>query len=421
MKKYITLLIVALCPIVASSTVRKVLFIGNSYTATNNLPKVIEEIAQSMGDTLVYDEYSPGGQKFQAHSTDPTVASKINSQKWDIVVLQAQSQEPSFPPAQVASETYPYAKKLDSMILKNNSCTETMFFMTWGRQNGDASNCANYPVICTYEGMQMRLRESYLQMAQDNSAIVAPVGSAWKQIRDSFTSINLYSSDGSHPSFDGTYLAACVFYASIFHRSPEKSTYTGSVTTANANVIKRIAAKTVLDSFMNWNKYGNYTYAKFTKTISGSTINLTNQSVYSSNNMWAYGNAVTSTTVSPVYTYPAKGKYIITLTASNTCFTETAKDSINLLSNQIQIQTIKSDLLKVGAGHEGNIVIRNQSDKDGVITFYNEIGVKLTDIKVPANNTIEYKSPVLGLYVYSFIQSGLIVSRGKVIINELGY
>ncbi len=418
MKKYLTLLLITLYPVITFSTVRKVLFIGNSYTATNNLPKVVEDIASSMGDTLVYDEYSPGGQKFIGHSTDPTVATKISSQKWDIVVLQAQSQEPSFPPTQVASETYPYAKKLDSMILNNNSCTETMFFMTWGRQNGDASNCANYPVICTYEGMQMRLRESYLQMAQDNNAIVAPVGSAWKQIRDSFASINLYSPDGSHPSFEGTYLAACVFYASIFHRSPEKSTYIGSVTTANANIIKRIAAKTVLDSFMNWNKYGNYTYAKFTKSISGSTINLTNLSSYSSNNMWAFGNGVTSTSVSPVYSYPAKGKYTITLTASNTCFTEIAKDSINLLANEILTNTVEPDLLNVSIGTNRSIVIKSQSEKSGLVTFYNEVGAKIKDIEVAANCTIEYRPPITGLYVYTFIQSGIAISRGKVIFNQ---
>ena len=50
--------------------------------------------------------------------------------------------------------------------------------MTWGRKNGDASNCSAYPPICTYEGMQQRLRESYMEMASANQGRVSPVGMA---------------------------------------------------------------------------------------------------------------------------------------------------------------------------------------------------------------------------------------------------
>jgi hypothetical protein len=83
--------------------------------------------------------------------------------------------------------------------------------MTWGRENGDQDNCANYTPLCTYDGMQQRLRESYVQMADDNNAIVVPVGMAWKYVRDNYPEIDLYQSDESHPSVEGTYLAACTF------------------------------------------------------------------------------------------------------------------------------------------------------------------------------------------------------------------
>jgi hypothetical protein len=51
-----------------------------------------------------------------------------------------------------------------------DSCTETVFYMTWGHQNGDPPNCAAYPQICTYSGMQDRLTQSYIEMGQINSA-----------------------------------------------------------------------------------------------------------------------------------------------------------------------------------------------------------------------------------------------------------
>ena len=91
--------------------------------------------------------------------------------------------------------------------------------MTWGRENGDSQNCASYPPICTYEGMQDRLTESYTEMAQNNESLLAPIGIAWKDIREQHPEINLYSSDGSHPSIQGSYLAACVFYAILFDDS----------------------------------------------------------------------------------------------------------------------------------------------------------------------------------------------------------
>ena len=71
----------------------------------------------------------------------------------------------------------------------------------------------------------------YKRQTQDNNAIVAPVGSAWKQMRDSFPSVDLYVPDESHPSASGTYLAACVFYASIFHKNPMQTTFNNGLAT----------------------------------------------------------------------------------------------------------------------------------------------------------------------------------------------
>ena len=141
------------------------------------------------------------------------------------MVLQAQSQEPSFDPSQVANDVYPYAMSLDSLIKATNTCAETMYYMTWGRKNGDAGNCASYPPVCTFDGMNQRLRESYLLFADSTSASVAPVGVAWKKTRDTEPTIELYHADESHPSIAGSYLAAAVFYCSIFQKTGLVSQY----------------------------------------------------------------------------------------------------------------------------------------------------------------------------------------------------
>ena len=178
MKKLIILLAIFAFS-TANAQQKHALFLGNSYTGVNNLPLLIKSVAISFGDTLVTDQNIPGGHQLIQHSTNTTSLAKINSRNWDFVILQEQSQKPSFSPAQVATDVYPYAYQLNNTIKSNNSCTETVFYMTWGRKNGDASNCASYPPICTYPGMQQRLRESYMEMANNNNATVSPVGSLY--------------------------------------------------------------------------------------------------------------------------------------------------------------------------------------------------------------------------------------------------
>lgn len=232
---------------------RKVLFLGNSYTYVNNLPQLIYDIALANGDTLVFDSNCPGGHTFNNHFNNATSLSKINAQAWDCVILQAQSQEPSFSPTQVAAQTLPYAIKLDSLIKNNNACTETVFYETWGRKNGDASNCGSYPPICTYIGMQNRLRASYKLFADTTHGIMSPAGEAWRKSIDQNPTLELYSSDQSHPSLEGSYLTACVFYETLFHKSVLSNTYTAGVSSINVTYLQQIAHDVVNDSLLTWN------------------------------------------------------------------------------------------------------------------------------------------------------------------------
>jgi len=83
------------------------------------LPGTLKSLALAGGDSVYHESSTPGGYTFEQHSTNSTTLSKIASRNWDFVVLQQQSQMPSFPPAQVASQTYPFAEDLvDSIKIK---------------------------------------------------------------------------------------------------------------------------------------------------------------------------------------------------------------------------------------------------------------------------------------------------------------
>jgi hypothetical protein len=100
--------------------------------------------------------------------------------------------------------------------------------------------------------MQQRLRESYMEMASMNQGRVSPVGVAWKRVREEYPEIELYTQDESHPSYAGSYLAASVFYCSIFQKSCEESDFMGSLDSTTASRLRTIASETVLDSLGLW-------------------------------------------------------------------------------------------------------------------------------------------------------------------------
>lgn len=320
MKKLLSLFLLLLISIAGNSQTKKVLFVGNSYTYVNNLPQTLADLALSLGDSVQFDSSAPGGYTFQLHTTNATTLAKIALAPWDYVVLQEQSQLPSFDPTQVATDVYPYARQLDSLILANDSCTETLFYMTWGRQNGDASNCPFYTPVCTYNGMQQRLRESYVEMAQNNHASVSPVGVAWKRVRDNYPGINLYMADESHPSIYGTYLAACTFYSSIFHKSSVGASFvTAGISLAEAHILQSVASSTVLDSISLWQGAGDIPTALIASEVFADSVSFSSNAFNETAVLWNFGDGATSALLNPSHVYAADGMYIVALTASNAC------------------------------------------------------------------------------------------------------
>lgn len=236
-----------------SQSEKTVLFIGNSYIYYNNLPDLISQISASKGNEFSYESYTPGGASLSDHASNTIIDDLLETQEWDYVVLQEQSQKPSFSSNQVETEVYPYANILCDKISINHDCTLPVFFMTWGRENGDQSNCKNYPPLCTYEGMQTRLIESYTEMAETNQAILSPVGIAWQNIRQDFPEINLYASDGSHPSLNGSYLAACVFYSLFFEDNPIGAFAPETLSSELVNQLQAAAMNSVTDQTTSFN------------------------------------------------------------------------------------------------------------------------------------------------------------------------
>lgn len=306
----------------------KVLFLGNSYTYVNNLPQIVHDVALSAGDTLVFDSYTPGGYQLIDHSTDAISQNKIMAGGWDYVVIQGQSQEPITFYNQFNSG----GGALYNLIKQYNPCAVTMPYMTWGRKNGDASNCVAFPIMCTYQGMDTTIRNRYLNLTASINGEVSPVSVVWNYLRQNNPSIELYQTDESHPSLEGSYAAACCFYATLFKKDPTLITNNFGLNASDASTIKNAVKTQVFDRLHLWDfkrlPISNFNY-QIGSGINEVIFNPINQAVRQTH-FWDFGDGDTSSTPNPTHSYLTNGTYTVSLTTTNcdlqglhTSFTDT--------------------------------------------------------------------------------------------------
>ena len=227
-----------------STSCTRILFIGNSYTTVNDLPSVFANLARSGGHRVETGTAAVDGWSLADHAGSSVTATTLASKNWDIVVLQEQSQIPSVEQFR-QDQMYPAARRLIGSI--RNTGARPLFYLTWARREGWPENA-----MPDYASMQAAIDEGYLAIARDQRVAVAPVGDGWATLVTHGTGAPLWQQDGSHPSEAGTYLAACVFYATIFRESPNGLGYHASLSADAAAIIQSVAAQTVLADPAKW-------------------------------------------------------------------------------------------------------------------------------------------------------------------------
>ena len=227
-----------------SSPCTRVFFLGNSYTAVNDLPAAFASLAWSGGHRVDVAVQAPGGWTLLDHARAQSTADVLAASRWDVVVLQEQSEIPSVDYMRESS-MYPAARDLVAMV--RGAGAKPMFFLTWGHRQGWPESG-----IPDYASMQSALNAGYLFIAGEQHAEVAPVGAAWSEVAGLESSPDLWQDDGSHPTSKGTYLAACVFYAAIFRQSPSGLGYHPWLSGGEATQLQDVAAATVLGDPSRW-------------------------------------------------------------------------------------------------------------------------------------------------------------------------
>ena len=178
----------------------RIFFVGNSLTYVNDVPGIVQALADSAGDerfaiaSLALPNYA-----LIDHWTDGSAQREIANGGWAWVVLQQ-----GWTPPGVYRDTLRLAtRNFAAEIAKVGA--RTALYQTWPP--------ADRP------GEFVGSIESYELAAADVGGVLFPVARAWLAAWERDPSLVLYS-DGLHASVAGSYLAALVMYARILGRTP---------------------------------------------------------------------------------------------------------------------------------------------------------------------------------------------------------
>merc|ERR1712235_230394 len=230
---------------------KNILFLGNSYTYGNDLPGMVRNLASAAGKSATTTMIAPGGQTLSGHVSGGSLDT-IRGGDWDAVVIQDQSQRPSFGAGYVFYNILPDADMIVDAIRETNPCTQPIYYLTWGKRDGDSNYCSNGNYMCTFEGIQDQLTAAYTTMAYvTQPASVAPAGEAWR----TYSNRNgLFAGDGSHASSSGTYLTACTMLETLW---PDVSCVGNSYQqVGDAAALQDQAHQTVISKEWSWPEAG---------------------------------------------------------------------------------------------------------------------------------------------------------------------
>lgn len=179
------MILASLCVILAQPKELRILFLGNSHTATHDVPGMVRHLIETPSKQVKTHFV------FGAYLNDldtPTNRKLISDGKWDVVVFQA---------AKVSSShkyTYSQAGGINLAKLAKASGARTYLFVEWPRRGWNESD------------LQMAV---YKRIAAATGAKPIPICYAWDAALKRWPSLDMWAADGNHSALPGAYLAAC--------------------------------------------------------------------------------------------------------------------------------------------------------------------------------------------------------------------
>ena len=195
----------------------KILFIGNSYTFYNDMPKMLEALSIENGKDVEVYSVTKGGRKLYSNLNEgdewgEKIRDLCAKNEFDVLFLQEQSYFPIVDEKNITEG----ARALKELV----NAKRTILYSTWGRSEG----CPLLDELSLSSSeMSLALRDAYRRAAADIGAELSEVGMAFEEIKKGAKNISLYANDLSHPSYIGSAVAALVHYRVVFGDLPSST------------------------------------------------------------------------------------------------------------------------------------------------------------------------------------------------------
>jgi hypothetical protein len=184
-----------------------VLFIGDSFTQRNNLPRIFNDIAVSMGEVVSVSVVATDGWNLTHHWNDGKVLKKIQTELWDYVILQEDADATFSSPNDFTKVVENY-----SQFISKNLPNAVLSLLVMCADGDNATD------------VQAVLTTTTTQVANTTGSLVLPCGPAFfntdVQAHSKEMGYSLWEGGGSrNPSVYGSYLCAAVVFTEIFEKS----------------------------------------------------------------------------------------------------------------------------------------------------------------------------------------------------------
>ncbi|MBE5847757.1 MAG: hypothetical protein E7300_08780 [Lachnospiraceae bacterium] len=184
----------------------KILFIGNSHTYMNDMPKLTGEmIENATGESCEVFMLAYSARSLKWHMGEEYFSERFNILHggYDFCVIQEQAH-----PMTEETDTITYAGRIIELCKKVN--TKPIIFETWAEKVKPEN--------------QAEMNRRYRELSNNQGALLAPVGEAWSAVikeTEKSMDADLYWKDGAHASSIGDYLVAMVLTKVITGKLPD--------------------------------------------------------------------------------------------------------------------------------------------------------------------------------------------------------
>lgn len=235
-----------------------ILFLGNSLMFYNDLPDIFRTLATAGGQQVHVDSVTKGSATMADFVDETTEVGrrfreKLAERRWDMLIAEPSRRITPYEDSVMQVETDAAAQLRG---IADGMGAVLVLYAVWGNDTGSCKVfTAQSPIRIAAGEPRPITRRAHTQFLHEVShriaaslggVTVVEAGYAFENVLDETDAVELYHTDRRHPSPQGSYLAACTFYARLFGQRAQS--LCDSFDCADKQLLRRIADATVFDA-----------------------------------------------------------------------------------------------------------------------------------------------------------------------------